>query len=431
MPNVKFSELPLATSVDGNDIFTLVQQPELINKIVTYQTLVNQITALTPVQQTSFVRLSGDTMTGYLTLNAAPVNNLHAATKQYVDEISADTPVGTVMYFAASSAPIGWFECDGRNLDTQSFPDLFAAIRYTYGGSGVNFRLPDLRGEFLRGWDNGRGIDSGRAFGALQADIIKNHTHPIPVDLPLAYGGTFMGTCQRGATAPGPGVNATLAQTGSGTETRPRNVALLPCIKYSSTAQVTQVGLSAQELINYITRLQTGFVRLSGDTMTGYLALNANPVNNLHAATKQYVDNFVPIAGGTMTGYLTLNANPVNNLHAATKQYVDGIYINPMSVAKAWVNFNGTTSPGTRRSFYNVSSVTRTGVGSYTINFTTPMADANYTMFASAIDGDTGSGRAFVFLLAGQTTTSLPIRVGHYNGGASDWPWVSVVVFGN
>ena len=51
--------------------------------------------------------------------------------------------------------------------------------------------------------------------------------------------------------------------------------------------------------------------------------------------------------------------------------------------AKAWVNFNGTTSPGTIRSSYNVSSVTKNATGDYTVNFTTPMADANYSATAT------------------------------------------------
>lgn len=65
----------------------------------------------------------------------------------------------------------------------------------------------------------------------------------------------------------------------------------------------------------------------AGDTMTGFLTLNANPTANLHAATKQYVDTQdatkVSKAGDTMTGFLTLNADPTATLHAATKQYVD------------------------------------------------------------------------------------------------------------
>lgn len=68
------------------------------------------------------------------------------------------------------------------------------------------------------------------------------------------------------------------------------------------------------------------FVSTSGDTMTGPLTLSGNPTANLHAATKQYVDNgFVSVAGATMTGQLTLSNAPTANLHAANKQYVDSV----------------------------------------------------------------------------------------------------------
>ena len=67
------------------------------------------------------------------------------------------------------------------------------------------------------------------------------------------------------------------------------------------------------------------FVERSGDTMAGPLILNADPTNDLGAATKQYVDDgpFVDKGGDTMTGLLTLSGAPQNTLHAATKQYVD------------------------------------------------------------------------------------------------------------
>lgn len=51
--------------------------------------------------------------------------------------------------------------------------------------------------------------------------------------------------------------------------------------------------------------------------------------------------------------------------------------------AQAWVNFNGTTSPGTIRSSYNVSSVTKTGTGDYTLNFTNVLSNANYSAVSS------------------------------------------------
>jgi hypothetical protein len=55
-------------------------------------------------------------------------------------------------------------------------------------------------------------------------------------------------------------------------------------------------------------------------------------------------------------------------------------------IAKAWVNFDGTTSPGTIRSSYNVSSVTKNGVGDYTVNFATAMTDANYSVVSTGND---------------------------------------------
>jgi hypothetical protein len=87
------------------------------------------------------------------------------------------------------------------------------------------------------------------------------------------------------------------------------------------------------DTINQALNFDTGAVRKAGGNeaiMTGHLTLNADPVDNLHAATKQYVtnnpalDNKIDLDGGNtpMTGFLTLNAAPVNNLHAATKQFV-------------------------------------------------------------------------------------------------------------
>jgi hypothetical protein len=101
-------------------------------------------------------------------------------------------------------------------------------------------------------------------------------------------------------------------------------------------------------------------------------------------------------------------------------------------IAKAWVNFNGTTSPGTIRSSYNVSSVTKNGTGDYTVNFATPMADANYSVSAT-----TGiSGGIFVPTASGYPSSTTQARVGSFNPndnsfGAQDVGFLSVQVFGN
>jgi microcystin-dependent protein len=96
-------------------------------------------------------------------------------------------PAGSMVDFAGTSAPAGWLMCDGRSLPTASYPDLFAALSYSYGGSGANFSLPDFRGRFARYNDNmgtaagAAGRDSGRVLGTSQAQATKNPTTPFTV----------------------------------------------------------------------------------------------------------------------------------------------------------------------------------------------------------------------------------------------------------
>ena len=138
-------------------------------------------------------------------------------------------PPGSVIWFAANAAPTGYLKANGAAISRSTYDALFAAIGVTYGvGDGsTTFNLPDLRGEFIRGWDDSRGVDSGRAFGSAQADEFKSHSHTL-----LDYGafGSIAITGQDVGLLSGyppPGTTAT-----GGTETRPRNVALLACIKY-------------------------------------------------------------------------------------------------------------------------------------------------------------------------------------------------------
>lgn len=134
-------------------------------------------------------------------------------------------PAGAVLFFAMASAPAGWLVCNGAAVSRSAYADLFAAIGILYGaGDGVTtFSLPDLRGEFVRGADGGRNVDTGRALGSAQGDSIKSHSHLI-VTTTFAGGG--------GGVPYGSGTASASGATGAygGGETRPRNVALLPCI---------------------------------------------------------------------------------------------------------------------------------------------------------------------------------------------------------
>ena len=143
-----------------------------------------------------------------------------------VDDLSGMVPSGAVMYFSGQTAPSGWLKANGAAVSRTTYAALFAAIgeRYGRGDGRTTFNLPDLRGEFVRGWDDGRGVDRNRALGSWQADEFRSHSHGIGVNR--------MPDSDRGSNSSTVSVD-TVGQTdpAGGIETRPRNIALLACIK--------------------------------------------------------------------------------------------------------------------------------------------------------------------------------------------------------
>lgn len=207
-------------------------------------------------------------------------------------------PAGTIAWFGAATPPEGYLACNGAAVSRTTYAALFAAIGTTFGaGNGTTtFNLPDLRGEFIRGFDGGRGIDTDtlvltatrtnasatitgiqdtsgltvgmavsgtgipvgatiativsatsitisanatasgtssltfsrtRTFGSAQADMFKRHFHIMKKDnLNAGASGGFFALNDSGAD----GSENTEPQGGS--ETRPRNIALLPVIKF-------------------------------------------------------------------------------------------------------------------------------------------------------------------------------------------------------
>ena len=92
-------------------------------------------------------------------------------------------PSGAVLYFSGRTAPAGWLKANGAAVSRTAYAALFAAIGTTYGaGDGRStFNLPDLRGEFIRGWDDGRGVDTPRPMGSAQAHALQSHQHGLAV----------------------------------------------------------------------------------------------------------------------------------------------------------------------------------------------------------------------------------------------------------
>lgn len=158
-------------------------------------------------------------------------------------------PTGSVFFIASTVVPSGFLECAGQTLSTFTYPSLWQALGSpapTSGDGANTFRLPDLRGEFIRGWDNGRGIDSSRTLMSYQEDQIERHKHIAPYS--EAFTAPFGQTSNTGYQGSGRtdmdnylyytndgsnlGSSVVNANGVIGNETRPRNVALMPIIKH-------------------------------------------------------------------------------------------------------------------------------------------------------------------------------------------------------
>lgn len=154
-----------------------------------------------------------------------------------------------IVAFAGTTPPAGWALCDGQELGRATNPALFAALGTSWGaGNGsTTFNLPDLRGRFLRGVDQGAqrdpdavtraaaqaGGNSGDAVGSVQADQLRSHSHLIQnvATMNYAEGGSTNGL--RGdhiGFPPYPGNIYSISFTG-GAESRPINAAVNWIIK--------------------------------------------------------------------------------------------------------------------------------------------------------------------------------------------------------
>ena len=200
-------------------------------------------------------------------------------------------PVGSIVAFPVDAPPPGFLELDNSVKSSATYPDLSAYLggKFNKGDEGGgNFRLPEARGEFLRGWDHGRGVDAGRGVGTYQTDDFKSHNHP-----PLSNRPGFMsneyptiqayhGTSSSGApTYSGEGQQMATTGVRGGAETRPRNVAVMWCIK-AWNAPVNQGTIDVAALAKEVERLKSavpvGAVLAfpTGIVAPGYLELDGS-----------------------------------------------------------------------------------------------------------------------------------------------------------
>jgi microcystin-dependent protein len=158
-------------------------------------------------------------------------------------------PIGHVAAYAGNVVPLGYLECNGAAVSRTTYVNLFGVcgILYGAGDSTTTFNLPDLRGYFVRGWDDSAGVDVGRVLGSTQADLVgpitdpghthtdAGHTHT--ADQPFAgstaaAGGGDYGQGSNRATGSGiADIQSSVTGITGGAETRPKNVAMMYIIK--------------------------------------------------------------------------------------------------------------------------------------------------------------------------------------------------------
>lgn len=152
---------------------------------------------------------------------------------------------GTVTYFANATAPVGYLACDGTAHSAVQYPELAVAIGYLYGGAGASFNVPDLRGEFVRGVSTGRaGVDAGRVIGTAQAasthrelggaggvGTINDWWADDKLGV-ITDGSSTFGPPSNGGQLVNPYTNNPASVVIYEFSHRPRNIAMLPCIKY-------------------------------------------------------------------------------------------------------------------------------------------------------------------------------------------------------
>ena len=275
--NVTQVAIPYATA--GGAVTSIYFRGRFSNEWGAWKTLLDSS------NHPTFVRAT--TLTGLSTATNTPVvatDTLLEAIGKLQAQMAPAIPSGAIQMFARATPPSGWLKANGGEVHRLDYPELFSAIGTTFGaGDGsTTFNLPDLRGTFLRGLDDGRGLDAGRTLGSYQdsANLAHNHGVSDPghnhyVNDPShqhggstagagghahgtravsigsgtwgQFSGGFVGdaatdgvgdhthnfaTDWRGTgiwlSASGTGISI---QNNGGAESRPRNVALLACIK--------------------------------------------------------------------------------------------------------------------------------------------------------------------------------------------------------
>jgi phage-related tail fiber protein len=230
-------------------------------------------------------------------------------------------PVGSMVGLPVNKVPPGFLELDGSVRSIAIYPDLaaFLGTSFNQGNEGAgNFRLPESRGEFLRGWDHGRGVDAGRAIGSSQkgsmvaSDLPSGGTGvtslaPTASQLAADYGlDTLITPDLTGLYVVNTGAVTPIALGTPGLmlgTSRPRNLAVMWCIK-AWNAPVNQGQVDVGELVKEVQKLKAAVPVGAlvpfplGTVPPGYLeADNSLFVDSVYPELAAYLDKKYNVAG--------------------------------------------------------------------------------------------------------------------------------------
>lgn len=233
-----------------------------------------------------------------------PTQDNHLATKKYVDENAGSAPMGAISAFNLASCPTGWILADG--------------------GAGS----PDLRGVFIRGLDLGRGIDVGRILGSYQDDELESHRHGLSAGtVGLASGTGNHGGDMRSSKS---GLSSNYF---GGTETRPKNVALIYCMKVGSSPLATVGILSESPTTVFLTDNSKDFevggdIFMGGDKVATEDYVNANSGSSICDFGGFYERNTPAVTGNNNCRVANLATGSCSCPSGYTRVYTGQIWHN-------------------------------------------------------------------------------------------------------
>jgi len=339
------------------------------------------VTGTTNWEVISLILTADSTLSGYVDQAQTIVNNAALS----------NLPVGSLIWVTGVNAPAGFIVGDGELRSRAAFPDLWAYAQasgnisvddaswtfgqYSPGDGATTFRVPKVDDRFIRG------KSATRPVGLVEEDVVGPLEYRVTnftASTPLYIDGS------RYAVMPttGDGTEAVVTQSASGDtwitntadETRPKALTMLPCIK-------------------------------AYDVISDPNVLNAvGVVNSIADIEARKVDEADLNAPGDA----------------------------PMYVCRAWVNFDGTTTPPTIRASGNVSSVVRNATGDYTINFTTAMEDGNFAVTATGKEGSSDSFGLSFGISGDYIANQNNVRLVYVAGNASthiDTPIANIAFF--